>query len=216
MPCTSSVGAAVSATRPARSSRIGRSELQLVRGGEAACARSRRARTPCAPAADSLAHVVVEAGDLHLAGARVVHLGQQRRQLADRVARQAAGRARVHVLGAGLERDREAHQAAQPVRDRRLARRRSRSCPRRRPNRSRTARVRRRRRPRRRRRARRRSWGCRSPPPAPRGTGCWRARRSERQARAVERGQRRPLVVGRAAREPAGGAATWSRRRASA
>ena len=49
-----------------------------------------------------LADAVVEAGDLHPAGAGVVALGDQRGQLADRVAGGAAGGARVHVLGAGL------------------------------------------------------------------------------------------------------------------
>ena len=205
MPCTSSVGAAVSAIRPARSSRAGRSECSSCAVRNALRENPARAGR-LALLRRQLAHVVVEAGDLHAAGARVVHLREQRRQLADRVARRAARRARVHVLDAGLERDGETHQAAQPVRDRRLAG----GGPDRVRHDDRIGRERRR------------------PAPASPATAAaspaakfglpissssshrnWMLARTpllQRQARAVERGQRRPLVVGRAAREPARGA----------
>ena len=121
MPCTSKVGWAMIASASCWSSREAHA-VQLVRGLEAL---AREARPPQARplAGGQLADVVVEAGDLHLAGAGVVTLGDQRGQLADRVAGGAAGRARVHVLGPGLQAHGEAHQAAQAVGQRRPARR---------------------------------------------------------------------------------------------
>ena len=80
-------------------------------------------RRPVRSLAAQLADVVVEAGDLHPAGAGVVALGDQLAQLGDRVAGGAAGGARVHVLGPGAQADREAHQAAQTVGQRRPPRR---------------------------------------------------------------------------------------------
>ena len=172
---------------------------------EALAARSRRAPKAFFSAARQAADVVVEAGDLHLARARVDARGDRARRARHRVARRAARRARVHVLRARLQRHGETHEPAQAVRDRRAARRRSRSC-----------------------RRQRRSRSERRPPrgasPAiaaarprskfglpisssssQRNWMLTRASGLEREARAVERRERRPLVVGRAAAEPAHG-----------